>query len=273
MSVCLLYILMLRIIRDASYAGGHHVGKYLGKYLSSDQNRKHSRTTPEFPAPLSTSSVEFRTNRSLQLPYPRATRSLDEILGAGWVPGLWRFVSGLESRHVSLCFADSRYTEGVVNWLVSALVAIQPPLEHVLIISLDADLYHLLHHRGINTVFIDPHTIIQNSVNLPTNFSHIWITRMVLFRLLNHWGYTVTTYDSDALLVKNPQALFAELEDSHLVGSEGVYPFDLHRQWKSPTLCMGVAIFRASEKTGISANLSTYSMLHVFYFLHSIIFY
>ena len=232
-----LLILMLRILQDASYCD---VGK--------DKDRKYLQTTP---ATHSTTTVEFHTNHSLQLPYPRTTRPLDEILGARWVPDLWRYLTSLESRHVSLCLADSRYTEGVINWLVSALVAIEPPIENVVIISLDTELHHLLHQHSINSVFIDPHTIIQNSAKLLTNYSHIWITRMVLFRLLNHWDYTVTTYDSDAILVKNPQALFAELDNSDLVGSEGVYPFDLHREWKSPTLCMGVAIFRASKKIGI----------------------
>ena len=236
-----LLILMLTILHYTSYCD-------LSKHLSSDRDRKYLQTTPEYH---STSIVEFHTSHSLQLPYPRTTRPLDEILGARWVPDLWKFLTGLESRSISLCFADSRYREGVINWLVSALVATQPPLENVLIISLDTELHHLLHQHSINSVFIDPRTIIQNSAKLLTNYSHIWITRMVLFRLLTHWGYTVATYDSDAIPVKNPRVLFAELDDSDLVGSEGVYPFDLHREWKSPTLCMGVAIFRASEKIGI----------------------
>ena len=77
----------------------------------------------------------------------------------------------------------------------------------------------------------------------PSNFSHIWVIRVVLFGLLNHWGYTVATHDSDAV------PLFAELGSSDLIGT---YPFDLHRQWKTP-LCMGMALFRASERTGIMA--------------------
>ena len=98
---------------------------------------------------------------------------------------------------------------------------------------------------------MDPDTILIKNVNFPSNFSHIWVTRVVLFRLLNHWGYTVATYDSDAVLIHNPQPLFAELGSSDLIGSPGTYPFDLHRQWKTPTLCMGMALFRASERTGI----------------------
>ena len=189
------------------------------------------------PAP---STADLHKVNSLQLPFPRATRSLDDVMRAQWVTELWQFLSGLENSHVTLCIADSRYMEGVLNWLVSALVVIHPPLENVLVISLDAELYGLLRRHHIDSVFIDPQTVLLKNVKLPTNYSHIWTTRMVLFRLLNHWSYTVATYDSDAILVKNPQLLYAELDDSDLVGSEGSYPFDLHREWRSPTFCMGV---------------------------------
>ena len=97
---------------------------------------------------------------------------------------------------------------------------------------------------------MDPQTILKDDVQFSSSFSHIWVVRVVLFRLLNHWGYTVAAYDSDAVLVKNPEPLFSELEGSDIVGSPGVYPFDLHRKWKSPTLCMGVVLFRASQRTG-----------------------
>ena len=202
------------------------------------------------PAPSTADLHKINSLSSLQLPFPRATRSLDDVMRAQWVTELWQFLSGLENSHVTLCIADSRYMEGVLNWLVSALVVIHPPLENVLVISLDAELYGLLRRHHIDSVFIDPQTVLLKNVKLPTNYSHIWTTRMVLFRLLNHWSYTVATYDSDAILVKNPQLLYAELDDSDLVGSEGSYPFDLHREWRSPTFCMGVALFRPSARTG-----------------------
>ena len=193
---------------------------------------------------------------TLKLPYPTATRPLREILEAHWIVELRDFLTGLASKHVSLCLADSRHTESVVNWLISALVEVQPPLENTLVISLSAELDEILKSRGLDSVFIDPWTVLQRDAQLPSQFSHIWSTRMVLFRLLNHWGYSMATYDSDAILVRNPRTLFAELGDSDVVGSEGIYPFDLHRKWKSPTLCMGVALFRASARTGRPLSLS-----------------
>ena len=196
-------------------------------------------------------TVKLKTDRSIRLPYKGVTRSVDEILVAPWIVEIQRYLMSLTSRHVSLCIADSRYMEAVVNWLVSALVNIKPPLENVLVISLDLQLHQFLQKRGLGSVFMDPDTILKSNLKLPSKNSHIWITRVVLFRLINHWGYTVATYDSDAVLIKNPQPLFTKLESSDIIGTADIYPFDLHRQWQSPTMSMGMALFRASERIGM----------------------
>ena len=198
------------------------------------------------------SGARFSTSPSMRLPYRDVARPLEEILDAEWVPQLWRYLANLKTsrRHVTLCVADSRYKESVVNWLVSALVIVQPPLDNVLVISLDEELTNFLQGRELNSVFVDPHSILRRNIHLPTNYSHVWATRFVLFRLINHWGFSVTTFDSDALLSRNPQSLFDERRDSDIVASPGTYPFDLHRAWNSSTLCMGMVLFRASEKMG-----------------------
>ena len=211
------------------------------------------------------SSTIFDTNCSLRLPYQSEVRPVEEILEAQWVTELWTYLSHLDNKYVSLCIGDSAYMESVVNWLIAALVVVQPPLENVLVISLDVELHKLLHEHGIDSVYVNPWTVLRTNVKLATNFSHIWVTRLVMFRLINHWGYTVATYDSDAIPVKNPQSLFDGFGDSDLVGSRGVYPFDLHRKWKSATLCMGVVLFRASENTGIySTNIFQSSLMGFF---------
>lgn len=221
------------------------VPRILQKQSYTSEDDRSQRSTSRGAA-----TTSFHSVRPLQLPYPKAIRPLNEILASQWVTELQKYLNGIKTRYISLCLGDSRYMEAVVNWLISALVVIEPPLDNVLVVSIDTELYELLHQHRIDSVFIDPQTIMQKGIDLPTNNSHIWMTRVVLFRLLNYWGYTVATYDSDAILVKNPQLLFAESNDSDLVGSQGVYPFDLHREWRSPTFCMGVALFRASERTG-----------------------
>ena len=206
-------------------------------------------TTVKLSHPPTT--VKLKTDRSIRLPYKGVTRSVEEILAAPWIVEIQSYLMSLTSRHVSLCIADSTYMEAVVNWLVSALVNINPPLENVLVISLDLQLHQFLQKRGLDSVFMDPDTILKGNLKLPSKNSHIWITREVLFRLINHWEYTVATYDSDAVLIKNPQPLFTKLESSDIIGTAGTYPSDLQRQWQSPTMCMGMALFRASERIGM----------------------
>ena len=187
------------------------------------------------------------TDFSLRLPYQSEVRPVEEILEAQWVTELWTYLSHLDNKYVSLCIGDSAYMESVVNWLIAALVVVQPPLENVLVISLDVELHELLHEHGIDSVYVNKSTIII----YPTRNDSIWITRLLLFRLISHWGYTLATYDSDAIPLKNPQLLFTMFGDSDLVGSQGIHPKPLHEKWKSPTLCMGVVLFRASARTGI----------------------
>lgn len=194
-------------------------------------------------------SDEHSQTANLKLPYPNATRPVEEIIEAPWIALLQSHLASLNSSYVSLCLCDSRYTESLLNWLISASVKTHPPLENILIISLSGELHEILTNQGIFSVFIDPWTVLQGDVQLPTNFSHIWSVRMVVLRLMNHWGYSVATYDSDAITVRNPRSMFDTGRD--LVGSRGVYPFKLRRIWKSPTFCMGVTFFRATSNMGI----------------------
>ena len=199
---------------------------------------------------LEQQSTQDRLTAGLKLPYPNYTRPLQEILEAPWVAALQTFLSGLNTNHVSVCLADSRYGESLIHWLVSALVKTQPPLQNVLTIALDKELHDYLQSRDIASVLVDPWTVLRGDVQLHTNFSHIWTTRMVVFRLLNHWGYSVATFDSDATVLRSPQSLFDGHMTSDLMGSSGTYPFVLHREWRSSTFCMGVALFRPSQHTG-----------------------
>ena len=184
-------------------------------------------------------------------PTPDIVVTPEAILETQWAPELWRHLSELDTKYVSLCIGNSAYKESIVNWLIAALVITQPPLENVLVISLDTKLQEFLQEHDINSVYVDPLTIVRSDVKLERKkLTDFWLTRLVLFRLINHWGYTVATYDSDAIPVKNPQTLFAKFEDSDLVGSRGMSE-------RSPTMCMGMTLFKASKSTGMTAFIIT----------------
>ena len=70
-------------------------------------------------------------------------------------------------------------------------------------------------------------------------------------RILNHWGYDVANYDSDALILKNPEPRYNELRDCHLIGSVGHFPQKMNKEWGT-AICIGVVMIRASPVTGKS---------------------
>ena len=202
--------------------------------------------------------VKNFTSSSMGFPSPDIVVTPEAILETQWAPELWRHLSELDTKYVSLCIGNSAYKESIVNWLIAALVITQPPLENVLVISLDTKLHEFLQEHDINSVYVDPLTIVRSNIKLgKRKLTDFWLTRLVLFRLINHWGYTVATYDSDAIPVKNPQTLFAKFEDSDLVGSRGNTPLHLSEKWKSATMCMGMTLLKSSKATGMTAFIIT----------------
>ena len=221
--------------------------------LASDCTYSTSSTPAGSSIDLYLAWVKNFTSSSMGFPLPDIVVTPEAILETQWAPELWRHLSELDTKYVSLCIGNSAYKENIVNWLIAALVITQPPLENVLVISLDTELHEFLQQHDINSVYVDLLTIVRSDVGLAKKLTNFWLTRLVLFRLINHWGYTVATYDSDAIPVKNPQTLFAKFEDSDLVGSRGTTPIHLREKWKSATMCMGMTLLKASKATGMTA--------------------
>ena len=81
-------------------------------------------------------------------------------------------------------------------------------------------------------------------------FLQIHIVRLTFFRLMSHWGYDVVMYDSDAVVLKNPQPLFDANEEVELVGSAGKGPDSIGHVW-GRTICTGVLLMRSSPDLGM----------------------
>ena len=77
------------------------------------------------------------------------------------------------------------------------------------------------------------------------------MVRIVLLRVINYWGYDVASYDSDAVLLKNPQVLYDKRPDIDLFSAAGVFPFDVSDKWGF-ALCAGTLLFRATPVIGIN---------------------
>lgn len=211
--------------------------------------KRHYDTTKyqNLPTSHSKSMIHF--------PHGSALRPLKQILSAGWVTALQLeltklAISSNNSRHVSVVTSNSKYMLSLLNWLIAAQIHMSPPISNIIIISLDRNLQDLLHKKSIPSVYVDPNTVIRPETKMKNRNSHIWITRCAIYRLLNYWGYDVAVYDSDAIVLKNLQPIFEAHRDSDVIGSAGTYPFPLGRTW-GQTFCMGVALFRSTQRTGI----------------------
>ena len=79
----------------------------------------------------------------------------------------------------------------------------------------------------------------------------MWMCRLALIRLLNHWGYNVVHYDADAVILKNPKPLFDKFQEYDIVGSWGKLGKELKNMWGF-AICMGavLVLFRSTANVG-----------------------
>jgi hypothetical protein len=173
------------------------------------------------------------------------------IMQTPWAPKLHDVVANMDfqpaRKQVTVVFGDAKYVLSLLNWLVSALVTTTPPLKNIIIISLDEELHALLEKKDIRSVHVNPETVTCGQIK--RKVSQVWITRCVVYQLLNHWGYDVMAYDTDAIVLRNLQDVLDTFGESDIIGSAGSYPFNLGAKW-GQTLCMGVVLFKSTRKTG-----------------------
>ena len=227
--------------------------------ISEDTMFNHHSNITRYQSPTAKNLTHF--------PHGDIVRPTKEILSSFWVPALQLELTKLSkssetiqstNKQVTVVVSDTKYKASLLNWLVAALIHTNPPLNNIIIISLDRSLQDFLHDKDILTVYIDPKTVIRTGTKMHSQFSHIWITRCVVYNLLNYWGYDVVVYDSDATVLKNLQPIFDEHQESDVIGTLGSYPFQLGRKW-GHTVCMGVALFRSTQRTGM-LNRGTFSL-------------
>ncbi len=208
----------------------------------SDIRRTQVPTWPisvDVPSPVLTHHISF--------PHGDAVR--DDVLNAPWVSVLRETLHKFPSKQLNLVASNGQFRSILLNWLIASLVKLSRPLDNVLVIALDSDLHTLLQERGISSVYVSNTTVVSVDAEMQTRYSHIWITRTTVYRLISHWGYDIAVFDSDAILLQNPTQLFDSYKDVDMIGSAGSYPFLLGEKW-GVTFCMGVALFRHTHRTG-----------------------
>lgn len=192
---------------------------------------------------------------SFSLPTPKATLPLTQLVKCAWMTELRDYLTSItrSPRLVSLVSSDYKYREVLLNWLITAQVKVDKPLSNVLVLSLDKSLHTLLKGKEIPCVHIPTSCLLRPSLKLTKHvaFTQVHIMRVLVMRLLNHWRYDVANYDSDALILRNPEPRYKELSDCHLIGSVGHFPKQMDKKWGT-AVCIGVVMIRASPQTGQS---------------------
>ena len=165
-----------------------------------------------------------------------------------WVCDLYHEVKQMQSKQLTLLICSKSYLEVLVNWLAQAVLHAHYPADGILIIAFDSFTHHVMHHKGIHSVFISVDAVFNSKVNGIAN--RIWMTRLTVIRLLNHWNYNVLAFDTDALMLKNVQPLLDKFSTSDIVASSGTFPVECYNKWKAPTMCMGAIFYKSSPATG-----------------------
>ena len=236
----------------------HWIQELGGSYLAMPSSQRSrivqgsNLQDPEVKVSLLPPALDItpgNVNRSISIHFPFEKFVRSDVLKAPWVTSLKHLLKRYSGKQINIVTCDAKFQTSLLNWLISALVRAEPPLDVVVVLSFDKKLQELLESRGIPSVYVDRLTVMLLKAKMKTKNSHIWVIRNTVYRLINYWGYDIAMYDTDAIVMTNPQSVFDAHGDSDIIGSAGTYPFQLGRKW-GLTFCMGVTLFRHTPRTG-----------------------
>ena len=213
---------------------------------------RHSRTNH---INISTSISSNSTDRFLIQPYfhfpaQPVVKSKEELLQSKWVQELKSVLQTMNSKQLILTQADGEYKEVFLNWLISAVLKSNVPIEQILVISMNKSVHEILVKRGFRSVLVLVKDVLRSDVMKRAHKWQLVVTaRFTVLRLVSHWGYDVLICDADAMLLKNPLPLFDQYPDSTLIGQHDRWPPLLYKEW-GHTMCGGVVFMRSSFKLG-----------------------
>ena len=199
------------------------------------------------------------------LPHHEYLKSSEEFKNATWVIDLYDYLQTTVNRnvspHVNLVFADYKHRALVANWVVATKIKLRPPLHNVLVLSLDQllcsylanSMLYMSHPPDVACIAAPVDTILSSKGD--NKWKASMMIRPIILRLINYWGYDVATYDSDAVVLKNPRELYKRYTQD-ILSSASYWPDYQSEPWGF-TVCAGAIFYRASPGTGmVVCNLS-----------------
>lgn len=200
-----------------------------------------------FNGPRSPFAKPYSDERGPIMPHPTAFLPVDEIFQAAWVTELRNFLKTCSSNTVTLTAASQDYTANLLNWLIAALATVDPPMPNVLVLSFDANLSAMLVSKDIASIYVPYSSVIVNPDRI--GIGNIWMTRLAVLRIINYFGFNVYQFDTDAIILRNPQPIFDLYESSSVVSARAMLPFELGKQRWGFTASMGAVLFRNTRHT------------------------
>ena len=164
-----------------------------------------------------------------------------------WLEELKSYLASISPmRTITITVANQFYEANLLNWLVSANLVADPPLQHYIVIAFSQSIHQLLSKRCIPVVMVPLTSVVWG---WSPGIAKVWMCRLALIHLLNHWGYNVVHYDADAVILKNPKPLFDKFQEYDIVGSWGKLSIELKNMWGF-AICMGAVLFRSTANVG-----------------------
>ena len=202
----------------------------------------------------------FVIQNNFTLPTPRLTLPIYDLITREWMAELRSYLYRIPPRStnapISIVACDSKFKDMLLNWLVSAIVHIRPLLSHILIFSMDQPLHSILVRHGFDSILVEPQALLSPGLLQKVEGSHrkgfyvAMVLRLTVMRLMNHWGYAAANYDTDAIILRNPDQLYyTNFNSSDLIGSRGKFPTSV-RGIFGLTLCAGVFMVKSTPGIG-----------------------
>ena len=209
----------------------------------SRNNKKSSKSVVVKTVTGGASAAGFTIANDFAFPHALNTlKDVEKIASTRWVQDLASIMATWpNNRTVLVVSGNTKFQQPLLNWIISAVLKANVSLDCILILAADEMLYKLLKERRIGSIFVPPSSLYDSkSIQLSTH-QLITYSRFAVVRLLNHWGFTVAHYDSDALILRDAQQIFEKYLLSSIVASRGAGP---------KTLCAGAILFRSNRQMG-----------------------
>ena len=171
-------------------------------------------------------------------------KDVKKIASTKWVRDLALIMTRWPiNQTVIVVSGNTNFQKPLLNWLILAVLKAKVSLDRILILSADPNLHKLLQRKDIGSIFVPPTTVYDSKRIKLSTHQLITYSRFAVVRLLNHWGFTVAHYDSDALLFSDMQQVFNEHPSSTIVASKDGGPYEVN-------VCAGAILFRSNQEMG-----------------------